>query len=65
MTAQPSLKETLQEVERQQIIDALKAAGGNKLLAARRLNISRGTLYRRLRVYGLERLIRDPLDGLK
>ncbi len=39
--------------ERQAIVDALAAAGGNRTQAARNLGISRRTLYRRLNEYGL------------
>jgi two-component system response regulator AtoC len=56
---------TLQEIERKHIIKVLREAKGNKLQAARILGVSRGTLYRRLRLYGLERLVRDPLEGLE
>lgn len=51
--------------EREHIIAVLKAANGNKREAARLLKMSRGTLYRRLREYGLSRLVRKPLDGLE
>lgn len=56
--------ETLREVERDHILRVLKQVNGNKLQAASILKISRGTLYRRLRAYGLEHLVRDPLHGL-
>jgi transcriptional regulator of acetoin/glycerol metabolism len=56
---------TLRDVQKQHIIRVLREVGGNKLKAAQALNISRGTLYRRLRAYGLEHLVRDPLQGLK
>jgi PAS domain S-box-containing protein len=39
--------------ERQAIVDALAAAGGNRTQTARNLGISRRTLYRRLNEYGL------------
>jgi transcriptional regulator of acetoin/glycerol metabolism len=43
---------TLAEQERQAILDALAATGGRLAEAARRLGISRTTLWRRLRAYG-------------
>lgn len=52
------------ESERDHIIKILREAKGNKKLAAELLQISRGTLYRRLRAFGLEHLVRDPLHGL-
>jgi len=45
---------TLQEVERQRILDALLETGGNKKQAARRLGIHRSTLYAKIRRYGLD-----------
>jgi transcriptional regulator with PAS, ATPase and Fis domain len=44
---------TAKAAERQAIVDALAAAGGNRTQAARNLGISRRTLYRRLNEYGL------------
>ena len=41
------------ETERTRILQALQQASGNKLRAARALNISRATLYNKLRDYGL------------
>ena len=55
---------SLKDVERDHIIKVLREAKGNKRLAAQLLKISRGTLYRRLRAYGLEHLVRNPLHGL-
>jgi transcriptional regulator of acetoin/glycerol metabolism len=43
---------TLAEQERQAILDALTLTGGRLAEAARRLGISRTTLWRRLRSYG-------------
>ena len=43
---------TLAEQERQAILDALALTGGKLAEAARRLGISRTTLWRRLRSYG-------------
>jgi two-component system response regulator HydG len=42
----------LEEVEREHILAALQAAGGNKRLAAEALGIGLATLYRRLKRYG-------------
>ena len=44
---------TLAEQERQAILDALELTQGKLAEAARRLGISRTTLWRRLRAYGL------------
>jgi DNA-binding NtrC family response regulator len=45
---------TLREAERAHIVRALEAAAWNKKEAARMLEISRGTLYRKILEYGLE-----------
>jgi len=45
---------TLREAERAHILRTLAAAGWNKKQAARMLEISRGTLYRKILEYGLE-----------
>jgi two-component system response regulator HydG len=42
----------LHELERQAILRAVADAGGDKLLAARRLGIGKTTLYRKLKEYG-------------
>lgn len=61
----PSLGQALEDVERRHIIDALRQTRGNKRQAAAILQISRGTLYRRLTQYGLaDHLVRKPQDGL-
>jgi sigma-54 dependent transcriptional regulator, acetoin dehydrogenase operon transcriptional activator AcoR len=44
----------LESVERDAIADAMRESGGNKIQAAAALGMSRSTLYRRLRIYGLE-----------
>ena len=44
---------TLQAAEREQILRALQAAGGKRVEAARRLGLSRRTLYRKLSRYGI------------
>jgi transcriptional regulator of acetoin/glycerol metabolism len=43
----------LDAIERGHIVRVLAETGGNKLVAARRLGISRRTLYRRLERHGL------------
>jgi DNA-binding NtrC family response regulator len=45
---------TLQEAEKQLIIQALRESGGNRTEAARRIGISRRTLHRKLHEYQLE-----------
>jgi two-component system, NtrC family, response regulator HydG len=44
---------TLQAAEREQILRALQASGGKRVEAARRLGLSRRTLYRKLSRYGI------------
>jgi len=46
---------TLAERERQAIVEMLEATGGRLAEASRRLGISRTTLWRRLKAYGLDR----------
>ena len=46
---------TLAERERQAIVEMLEATGGRLAEASRRLGISRTTLWRRLKSYGLDR----------
>lgn len=43
----------IERAEHDAIVDALRAAEGNKLVAAKRLGISRTTLYRAIRRYGI------------
>ena len=45
--------EGLEAVEREHIVRVLAELGGNKVAAAKRLGISRRTLYRRLERHGL------------
>jgi two-component system response regulator HydG len=45
--------DTLEELERKQILLALQKAGGNKTRAAELLGINRATLFRKLRRFGL------------
>jgi DNA-binding NtrC family response regulator len=44
----------LDEIEKKYILEVLERLGGNKLLTARHLNIATTTLYRKLRIYGIE-----------
>ncbi|WP_346270789.1 helix-turn-helix domain-containing protein, partial [Pseudonocardia sp.] len=44
----------LERIECDAIVTAIERAGGNKSLAADSLGISRSTLYRKVRTYGLE-----------
>jgi transcriptional regulator of acetoin/glycerol metabolism len=44
----------LESLERDAIADALREHGGNRIQAAAALGMSRSTLYRRLRSFGLE-----------
>jgi two-component system, NtrC family, response regulator HydG len=50
-----TLKQRVEACERGIIVDALRAAGGNRTLAASRLGISRVTLHDKLNKYGLAR----------
>jgi sigma-54 dependent transcriptional regulator, acetoin dehydrogenase operon transcriptional activator AcoR len=43
----------LELLERQEIIETLKAVGGNKVRAAERLNLARSTLYRKISAFGI------------
>ncbi|MDE5552037.1 MAG: sigma 54-interacting transcriptional regulator, partial [Muribaculaceae bacterium] len=45
---------TLEDAERQAIVDTLLGCGGDKKRAAEQLNISLRTLYRKIREYGIE-----------
>ena len=47
---------TVEEAERQLIVQALKETNGNRTKAAERIGISRRTLHRKLNQYGLENL---------
>ena len=44
---------SLKEVERETIINALRATNGNKVEAARALQIDRTTLYNKMKRYGI------------
>ena len=43
----------IEALERDAIVQSLEAAHGNKLEAARALGLSRATIYRRIREYGI------------
>lgn len=45
---------SIRETNRRMIMAALEAAGGNRTLAAKKLDISRRTLHRKLREFGVE-----------
>ncbi len=45
---------TLEQVELRAILDALKQADGNKVVAARLVGVSRSTLYRKLHAYRID-----------
>jgi DNA-binding NtrC family response regulator len=47
---------TVQEAEKQLLIRALKETAGNRTLAAKRIGMSRRTLYRKMHTYQLENL---------
>ena len=50
----PEEPTTLDEMEKRQIVDALRRAKGKKVEAARILGIDRKRLYRKMRKYDLE-----------
>ena len=51
VTTEPSVV-TLAELEKRAILTTLEQVNGDKLLAARLLNIGKTTLYRKLKEYG-------------
>lgn len=55
LPAAPGSGRTLAERERQAILDTLQGTRGKLAETARRLGISRTTLWRRLRAYGIDR----------
>ncbi|MFH1383074.1 MAG: sigma-54 dependent transcriptional regulator [Chloroflexota bacterium] len=57
-----SLKKSLEDVEREHILNVLKAAGGNYSEAARILGISRATLYNKMRVLAVKKPSPDQID---
>ncbi len=50
-TASGGLPELVEEAEKQAILEALSAANGNKMRAAKLLGISRAGLYKKLKRY--------------
>jgi two-component system, NtrC family, response regulator len=46
-------EDALVEAEKEHLVRVLNECNGNKIQAARRLRISRSTLYRKLEQYGL------------
>ena len=60
--ASPTRLASMREVERAHIVKVLEAVGWNKKEAATVLDISRGTLYRKIAEYGLERQARALLS---
>jgi two-component system response regulator HydG len=44
---------SLKELERQHILEVLRAVGGNKALTSRHLGLDRKTLYRKLKEYSI------------
>ncbi|NOZ56751.1 MAG: sigma-54-dependent Fis family transcriptional regulator, partial [Calditrichaeota bacterium] len=53
-TAAPEHWPTLEEVERQHIVQTLEAFGWNLALVTKKLGISRATLWRKMKAYGLQ-----------
>ncbi len=47
---------TIEEMKKQAVVSTLRECGGNRTAAAERLGISRRTLHRKLKEYGLEEL---------
>ena len=56
----PEHLRSLEEVERDHLVEVLTAQDGNVARAARVLGIARSTLYARLKKYGLEHLLSSP-----
>jgi two-component system, NtrC family, response regulator AtoC len=54
--ARPGVTMTVEEAERQLIVQALKEMNGNRTRAASRIGMSRRTMHRKLKKYGLEDL---------
>lgn len=50
-TQTATLQSNLQQTEHQQLLNTLKSSGNNKALAAKKLGISRSTLWRKLKAY--------------
>nr|WP_296780420.1 helix-turn-helix domain-containing protein [Rhodococcus sp. (in: high G+C Gram-positive bacteria)] len=59
----PEAKRTmtqLERLERQEIIETLNVVGGNKALAAKKLNFARSTLYRKMNTLGIRQASLAP-----
>jgi Ni,Fe-hydrogenase maturation factor len=57
----PGVTMTVEEAERQLIVQALREMNGNRTRAANRIGMSRRTMHRKLKKYGLEELPRIHL----
>ena len=57
------LQKVLDEVERDEIVNALRVTGGNRVRAAKLLGVNRRTLLRRLDKYGLQDNVVDDEDA--
>ena len=53
---------TIEEMEKEMILQALEKSKGNRTQAAERLGMSRRTLHRKLNRLGMTRRITDVLD---
>jgi len=58
------LKEFISNVEQRVILDALREYGGVKKKVADALHISRTTLHRKLKKYGINNLTKEVNNGL-
>ena len=47
--------QTLEDAEKEHVLEAIRLSGGNRTLAAERLGIQRRTLYKKLERWGLMR----------
>lgn len=56
---------SIKEANRRMIMAAIETAGGNRSLAAKKLGISRRTLHRKLREFGVEKKAADQTDKQK
>jgi DNA-binding NtrC family response regulator len=54
---------TLEDAEKEHVLQALRVAGGNRTLAAERLGIQRRTLYKKLERWGLMHKGHTPVPG--
>src|SRR5262249_46221573 len=63
LEAPPAAARSLKDLERQGILAALHATGGNKAQAAAILEIDRSTLYKKLKEYGIETCEQSTVEG--